>query len=88
MTKHVMTELKLNLTGRLTEIYGPEEGIRNSGVLVPAILRDFSGMIEKAAVGERVTETYRTEDGKAEIVLDTVKTTGESEITVIVKQIG
>ena len=82
-----MTELKLSLTSRLVEIYGPEEGIKNSGVLVPAILRDFSGMIEKADVGESVSETYRTEDGKAEIVLGTVKMAGGSDIKVDVRRI-
>ena len=72
--------LQLALTGRLVEVYGPQDGLKNSGVLVPAILKDFTGMLKKAAVGDTVTETYRTEDGVAEITLRAVKTAGESNV--------
>ncbi|MCR4762910.1 MAG: hypothetical protein K5696_05210 [Lachnospiraceae bacterium] len=79
-------KLQLTLTSRLIEIYGPENGVKSSGVLVPAILRDFSGMIDKAGPGDTVSETYRTEDGKAEIVLKTVKRTAGCVVTADVKK--
>ena len=66
-------EVKLRLTARLMDIYGAEDGLKNCAVLVPAILKDFSSMVERAKAGETVTETYRTEDGAAEITLQTVK---------------
>ena len=72
---------QLELTTRLVEIYGPSEGVKNCSVLVPAILKDFSGMLEKADVGDCVTETYRTEDGIAEIILRAVKKTGTPELS-------
>ena len=83
-----LTKLKLELTGRLLEIYGPEEGMKSSSVLVPAILRDFSGMIAKADIGDAVEETYRTEDGRAEIVLRTVKAAAGSSVAADVRRIG
>ena len=70
---------QLELTTRLVEIYGMAEGMKNSKVLVPAIVNDFAGMLEKAAVGDTVSETYRTEDGVAEIRLQAVKGSGASE---------
>ena len=72
---------QLELTARLIEIYGQSEGMKNSSVLVPAILKDFSEMLEKANIGDTVTETYRTEDGIAEITLHAVKKTGTPKLT-------
>ena len=74
-------EAQLELTARLVEIYGPSEGMKNSSVLVPAILNDFYGMLQKAKIGDTVSETYRTEDGIAEITLRAVKKPGTPELT-------
>ncbi len=82
-----LTELKLDLTRQLVGIYGPEEGLKSCGVLVPAILRDFSGMIDKASVGDTVAETYRTEDGRAEISLKTVKKAAGGTVTATVRSL-
>ena len=73
-------ETQLELTSRLIEIYGQQNGMKNSSVLVPAILKDFLGVLEKANIGDTVTETYRTEDGIAEITLHAVKKTGTPEL--------
>ncbi len=78
--------VQLKLTSRLMEIYGAKEGLKNSSVLVPAILKDFSGMIEKAKDGETVTETYRTEDGVAEITLQATKRSGVTGLSMDVKR--
>ena len=83
-----LKELEDSLTSRLIGIYGQKEGVRSSSVVVPAILRDFSGMIDKAGVGDRVSETYRTEDRKAEIVLQTVKSTEGSTVRADVKKLN
>lgn len=81
-----LTELEGGLTGRLISIYGDKDGVRSSSVLVPAILQDFSGMIDKADIGESVSEIYRTEDGKAEIILQTVKSPGGSTVRAEVRK--
>ena len=74
-------QIRLELTARLTQIYGPQQGLKNSSVLVPAILKDFTGMLERANIGDTVSETYRTEDGAAEISLQAVKRSGETVLS-------
>ena len=73
-------ELKLKIISRLIEIYGQNDGLKYSGVLVPAIIGDFSGMLDKTNVGKSVSETYRTEDGVAEIILTATKAEGGSDV--------
>lgn len=83
-----MQAAHLELTARLVEIYGRQDGMKNSAVLVPAILGDFAGMLEKAGIGDTVSETYRTEDGAAEISLQAVKGSGTPEqIRVLVRKL-
>ena len=78
--------VQLKLTTRLMDVYGAEEGLKSSAVLVPAILKDFSAMVEKAAEGETVSETYRTEDGVAEITLQAIKGSEVTGLTMDVRR--
>ena len=78
--------VQLKLTTRLMDVYGAEEGMKSSAVLVPAILKDFSAMVEKAAEGETVSETYRTEDGVAEITLQAIKGSEVTGLTMDVRR--
>ena len=79
--------LQLKITSRLVEIYGQSDGLKNSSVLVPAILNDFSSMLQKSKIGQSVSETYRTEDGVAEIILTATKTTGGSNVIAEIRRL-
>ena len=66
-------KLQAALTGQLTEIYGMAEGLKTAAVVIPGILRDFRGMLGDLPKGGRAQEEYRTEDGRAVIILTGVK---------------
>ena len=53
---------------RFQEWYGPQEGLKVYMTVMPGILSDFTGMLEKRP-GERLREEYRLEDGKGTLVL-------------------
>ena len=57
------------LREQLIELYGPLEGERSAAVLIPAIFRDFDKELDKVERGVSVRETYRTEDGVAQLDL-------------------
>ncbi len=78
--------LSLVLTTRLIEIYGQEKRLKDSGVIIPAILRDFTGVLRSSEIGKDITEVYRTEDGVVEIVLSTIKTKGGSDVAATVRR--
>lgn len=73
------------LRDRLSRFYNAGSGSMSMDVLITSILKDFAGMLEKARPGDTVSETYRTEDGKAEVFLQTVMTIGGSTVFVEVK---
>ena len=66
-------KLQAALTGQLTEIYGMAEGLKTAAVVIPGILRDFRGMLGDLPKGGRAREEYRTEDGRAVIILTGLK---------------
>ncbi|MDD6666864.1 MAG: hypothetical protein PUE58_02665 [Lachnospiraceae bacterium] len=71
------------LTGRLMGIYGIGQGRKAAGVLLPAIFRDFRKVL-KDHEGEETSETYKSEDRKAEIILTGIRLAGKSSLTRIV----
>ena len=75
-------EARAALTGKLIEAYGFSEGLRTAGVVAGPILRDFSEMIRRRADGSEVREEYKTEDGRAALVL-TGKRTAGGEIEIL-----
>lgn len=62
-------EMAQQLRLGLLKAYGLEEGLRTAEAVVPGILRDFRNMLLAGDAGAEVTETYRTEDLRSEIVL-------------------
>ena len=54
-----------SLKEQLIKHYGSKEGMRIYLAIVPGILSDFKKMLNKAAPGEQVKETYRFEDENA-----------------------
>ncbi|MBQ9606562.1 MAG: hypothetical protein IJV16_05235 [Lachnospiraceae bacterium] len=62
------------VTDKLSEIYGEDKAGQVSMNIMPSCIADFSKMLEKAAPGDTVNETYRTEDGLAELFFTGIKT--------------
>ncbi|MBR6470103.1 MAG: hypothetical protein IKS84_06965 [Lachnospiraceae bacterium] len=50
---------------KLDDIYGKGKGMEIYTNIMPGILADFENMVKKSATGARITEQYRTEDGRA-----------------------
>lgn len=51
-------------------VYGQEKGLAVCGAVIPGVMRDFRGMLEKSPAGALVTEDYRTDDGKTDIHIE------------------
>lgn len=51
------------LLDQLKKRYGNKEGTRIYLTIVPGILADFKKVLAKAEAGQRVSESYRFEDG-------------------------
>jgi hypothetical protein len=66
-------KLQAALTGQLAEIYGMAEGLKTAAVVIPGIMRDFQSMLGDLPKGGRAQEEYRTEDGRAVIILTGLK---------------
>ncbi len=50
---------------KLDGIYGKGRGMEVYTNIMPGILADFEKMVKKSATGTRISEQYRTEDGRA-----------------------
>lgn len=50
---------------KLDGIYGMGRGMEVYTNIMPGILADFEKMVKKSATGARISEQYRTEDGRA-----------------------
>lgn len=50
---------------QLTEIYGSQRGQKVYLAVMPGILADFRKMLGKAQPGEKVSEEYHLDDGRA-----------------------
>ena len=82
MKKISFQEAERLLTGRLMGVYGIGQGRQAAGVLLPAIFRDFRGVLRDHE-GEETSETYKSEDRKAEIILTGIRSEGKSSLTKI-----
>ncbi len=78
-------QLWQQMRDQLGGIYHPDRDFTGPEILISAILQDFAGMLQRAQPGENVSETYRTEDGQAEIRLQAVRTSGGSTVAVEVR---
>ena len=50
---------------RLDVIYGKGRGMEVYTNIMPGILADFEKMVKTSKAGDKITEQYRTEDGRA-----------------------
>ncbi len=50
---------------KLDGIYGKGRGFEIYTNIMPGILVDFEKMVKKSATGTKISERYRTEDGRA-----------------------
>ncbi|MDD6578650.1 hypothetical protein ACKX2L_07200 [Lachnospiraceae bacterium YH-ros2228] len=80
MTTISFKEAERLLTGRIMGVYGISQGKKAAGVLLPAIFKDFRGLL-KSHEGEESSETYRSEDRKAEIILTGIRRDGKTALT-------
>lgn len=73
-------ELRSKLITALEDVYGVQDAPVKTDVILPAFLQDFYRMIDQAGEGEKVTETYRTEDEKVTLRLEGFRKDGSREI--------
>lgn len=50
--------------------YGEKRGVTVCNAVIPGVMGDFRKMLGKAAEGETVRESYRTDDRKTDICLE------------------
>ena len=50
-------------------VYGEKKGLAVCNAVIPGVMGDFRKMLERAAPGETVRETYRLDDKKGDIAL-------------------
>ena len=62
-------------------VYGEKKGAAVCAAVLPGVMRDFRGMLERAAPGELVRETYRTDDGRSDVRLEGRRTASGLSIT-------
>ena len=51
-------------------VYGEKKGRAVCDAVIPGVLADFRGMLDRAGAGETVRETYRLDDKKGDICLE------------------
>ena len=59
---------------RLDGIYGKGRGMEVYTKIMPGILADFEKMVKTSKAGQKITEQYRTEDGRAVLTATGSKT--------------
>lgn len=56
-------------------VYGEAKGRAVCDAVIPGVLGDFRGMLDRAAPGAAVRETYRLDDKKGDVRLEGRRTT-------------
>ena len=59
-----------NVRAAFAAVYGETKGRTVCDAVIPGVLGDFRGMLDRAEPGETVRETYRLDDKKGEISLE------------------
>ena len=65
-----------NIHKLLVSVYGPQDGLRIGIVVLPNLIKDFKGMLEKAMPGLEIREEYCFDDRPGSIVLSGMRLSG------------
>lgn len=70
-----------NVRAAFAAVYGEEKGRAVCDAVIPGVLGDFRGMLDRAEPGAVVRETYRLDDRKGEICLEGRRTADGRRLT-------
>ncbi len=59
-----------NAKGAFAALYGAKKAEKVCAAVMPGVMRDFRGMLERAAAGSAVQETYHLDDGRGDVHLE------------------
>ena len=70
-----------NARAAFAAVYGEEKGRAVCDTVLPGVLGDFRGMLDRAEPGASVRETYRLDDRKGDITLEGRRTADGRRLT-------